>query len=116
MKLWKILALTCALCSGTAQANENSWVTITHIDEDALIAVFFRHTEPKPERFTLEAVKVGPSGTSVNKQGGSLQGQQVGDVLIRSRISLETGAILKVKFQVFSKGAVSHTEMKEVRL
>lgn len=116
MQPWKKMAVIFALFSGAAQADENHWVTVTHGDESANITVLFRYAEPKPERFTLEAVKVGPSGNSINKQSGSLQGREINDVLIRSRISLETGAILKVKFQVFSKGAVSHTEMKEVRL
>ena len=116
MKPWKKLAIICALFSTAAQANENPWVTVVNEDGAVTIRVLFRDTELQPERYTLEVVKAGPNGTAINKQGGSLEGSKVDDVLVRSRISLEPGSVLKVGFEVYSKGSIVYNEVEEIRL
>lgn len=115
MKLWKKLAVICALFSTAAQANEEPWVTVVKEDGAAIIRALFRDTGLQPERYTLEAIKTGPNGTSINKQGGSLEGLGVDEVLVSSRISLEPGSILKVGFEIFSNGSIVYSEVKEVR-
>ena len=115
MTFWKKLAMICAICAGTSEAQAKSWIIITREDEAVVIAVRYQDMGLRSDRFTVEAIKEGPSGTSINKQGGLLDGFAIGDVMSTSRISLEPGATVKVELQLLSEGTGVYTELKEVR-
>ena len=106
--------MICAICAGTSEAQAKSWIIITREDEAVVIAVRYQDMGLRSDRFTVEAIKEGPSGTSISKQGGLLDGFAIGDVMSTSRISLEPGATLKVEFEMLRKDAVVYTELREV--
>lgn len=79
-----------------------AWLEVSRVNGLVQIQVFSNLEKGVGGQYRLETVKIGPSGTSVNRQAGtfpSSTGEKVGPIST-SRISLESDATLDIALRV----------------
>ncbi|MFW8595250.1 curli-like amyloid fiber formation chaperone CsgH [Cribrihabitans neustonicus] len=107
------LAFT-GLGSRASLAEEESWFHISYSDGAVQVEVVRPTPASGPGNYSFEAVKVGPSGTSINRQSGPVPADQGGRAILRSRVSLEPGATLHLQLKVTHHDEILHSEVLEV--
>lgn len=86
----------------TADEQKRAWLDVTQDDGIVRIEVFSLLEKGLGGKYQLEVVKKGPSGQSINRQGGQVpisDGEAIGPVSV-SRVSLEPEATLVARLTV----------------
>ncbi len=99
-----------------AEEQRQAWIELSEVEGLVQIEVFSHLEEGMSGKYTLEVVKEGPSGRSVNKQGGkvpSSDGTAVGPLSI-SRVSVEPTATLQVTLNVTDASGLTYQDTKSV--
>ncbi|MGK7754274.1 MULTISPECIES: curli-like amyloid fiber formation chaperone CsgH [unclassified Roseovarius] len=101
---------------GNAEEQRQAWIELSEGEGLVQIEVFSHLEEGMSGKYTLEVVKEGPSGRSVNKQGGNIpnsDGTPIGPLSV-SRVSVEPSATLQVTLSVTDASGSTYHDTKSM--